>query len=94
MRFGAVLHGSPPRSFEVRMIRQIWLSVRQNKWFVLVWTSFVGALGTALAEKMEAHQFDWSLKGWETILGGAATTALLALIHLYIPQPGQAPAQK
>jgi hypothetical protein len=33
------------------------------------------------------HKLDFSLQSWQKMAGTAALTAILALIHLYLPQP-------
>ncbi len=75
------------------MLKQIWLSIRSNPFFVTAWTFFVGALGEQFLRMANSGHFDWTAKGLEEMVTAAATTTAIALVHLYTPAQGTNPKQ-
>ena len=75
----------------MQILKQLWLSVRNNPVFVLIWTSFTGALASQFINAYEAGSFSWTVDAWKRMATMAATTAIIALAHLYIPAPGSNP---
>lgn len=67
------------------------MNLRQNPLFVAAWTAFCGALAEQLAQALQSGHMSFTAKSWESMLGTAAVTALLAILHLYTPKPGSNP---
>lgn len=65
----------------------IWNTIRTNPYCVSVWTFFTGALGEQIFTAVQKGGFDWSTKNIEGMLTAAAGTTIIALVHLYTPQP-------
>lgn len=76
------------------LLKQLWLTIRGNPFFVSAWTLFAGALGEQFLRVANTGSFDWSRKGIEEMVSAAATTTIIALIHLYTPTQGQNPNRK
>lgn len=68
------------------------MTLRQNPIFVAAWTAFCGALAEQLTERLQSGHFEFDGKGWESMLGTAATTAVIAIMHLYTKPPATPPA--
>lgn len=66
-------------------------NLRQNPLFVAAWTAFSGALIEQLAETLQSGHLSFTEKSWESMLGTAGVTALIAVLHLYTPKPGANP---
>ena len=62
-------------------------SIRGNPIFVTAWTLFAGALGKELVTTLETGKLDLSAKSFESMAAAAISTTVVALIHLYLPQP-------
>jgi len=67
----------------------LWQKIYSNPVFVTVWTAFAGALAEQFLRLANSGSFDWTRKGLEEMVSGAAVVALTALAHLYIQPPGQ-----
>ena len=68
--------------------KAIWTTIRTNPILVAFWTAFVGALGEQFLRLASSGSFDWSGKNIVEMASAAATTAIIALIHLYTqPSP-------
>ncbi len=68
-------------------LKKFWDSIRSNPFFVTAWTLFAGALGSELTTAWTSGKFDFSLQSWQKMGEAAAMTAVIALVHLYLPQP-------
>ena len=75
----------------MQFIKQLWLSLRSNPFFVTAWTLFVGALGEQFLRLANSGSFDFTAKGIEEMVTAAAMTTGIALVHLYIPAQGTNP---
>ena len=64
-----------------------WDKIRSNPIFVAAWTAFAGALGKEILTAYTTHKLDFSLQSWQQMGGAALSTAAIALVHLYMPQP-------
>ena len=74
-------------------IKQWFLRVRSNPFFVAAWTFFAGAFGSELVSALESHTFVLSANTLESMAASALGTMTAALIHLYIiPQNPTVPA--
>lgn len=77
----------------LQFIKQLWLSVRSEYWFVPVKGVFFGTMITQLANELKAGSMDWSLAGWEHILAVSLVAALISLEGLITPAPGATPVK-
>lgn len=62
---------------------------KSNPLFVLVWTTFAGAVAKQLYTELQNGHFDFSLKSWEASVTAGLSAAALAILHLYLPSPTQ-----
>jgi hypothetical protein len=58
-----------------------------NPFVVTAWTLFAGAFGKELLTTLQTGHVDLSLKSIESMVAAAVSTAAIALLHLYLPQP-------
>jgi hypothetical protein len=65
-----------------------WLKAQAGKpVFVTIWTLFAGALGKEILTTIQTGRIDLSAKSIQSMVGAAVGTTVIALIHLYLPQP-------
>ncbi len=75
----------------MNFLKQLWLSVRSNPFFVSVYTVFMGALATQIQSEYASGHLDWSMAGWERMASAAGLLTVWTLAHLYAPAPGATP---
>ncbi len=75
----------------MNFLKQIWLSVRSNPYFVVAYSAALGAVLNALYQETQASQINWTLQGWESLGSTALGAAIFAVWHLYTPAPGATP---
>lgn len=70
-------------------LTEMWKKYRTSPAFVTAYSAFAGAIGKELYTTLQSGQFDWTVKSVQAMLVAGATTAAIALLHLYMPPPTQ-----
>lgn len=73
------------------MLKQLWLSVRSNPYFVAGWTGFTGAIASQLYIMQGEGHWDFSRSAITKMLIAAAGVAATSVFHLLMPAPGTNP---
>jgi hypothetical protein len=65
-----------------------WLKKQAaNPYIVTAWTLFAGAFGKEFWTAYQTGHFDWSVKSLQSMGVAAFWTTVIALAHLFLPQP-------
>jgi hypothetical protein len=72
-------------------LKQLWLSLRSNVYFVAFYSTASGAAISMLQDEMASGKIDWSRAGLNKLCGCAVIAGAYAVIHLYRPAPGANP---
>ena len=75
------------------MLKQLWLSVRSNPYFVAFEGGVSGAAINYLYDAATSGQLDFSKEGLHKLIVAAVSGGLLAVKLLYRPAPGAPPTQ-
>ena len=75
----------------MNFLKQLWLSLRSNPYFVTAYSAALGAVLNALYQEVSAGSVNLSAKGLESLASTALGAAIIALWHLYTPKPGSTP---
>ena len=68
-------------------LKQLWLTLRSNPYFVAVYSAAAGAVVSALQDEYIAGHIDFSRAGISKLISFAVTAGIAALVHLYRPAP-------
>ena len=68
-------------------LKQLWLTLRSNPYFVGASSAFVGALMDTVYDELQTGHVDLSRAGLHKLLAIAGTAVFLSLYHLYMPRP-------
>jgi hypothetical protein len=68
-------------------LKQLWLTLRSNPYFVAAYSAAGGAVADLLYDELQTGQMDLSRTGLHKLLVTAAGAALLSVMHLYRPAP-------
>lgn len=72
----------------MNFIKQLWLTLRSNPWFVAAYSAVVGAVADVLYDELQTGKVDLSAAGLHKLATLAGLAALTAVLHLYRPAPG------
>lgn len=75
----------------MNFLKQLWITVRSNPYFVAGYSAFIGAAVSVLQDEMASGKIDWTRSGLNKLFGYAITATIFAVVHLYRPQPGSNP---
>jgi hypothetical protein len=78
----------------MNFLKQLWLSVRSNPYFVAAYSAAGGAVVDLLYDELQTGQMDFSRAGIHKLLTAAGGAVLVALMHLYRPAPQVAASKK
>lgn len=69
------------------MLKQIWLTVRSNAYFVGAYSAAAGAIADVVYDELQTGHVDVTSAGIHKLLTAAGGATLVALVHLYRPVP-------
>jgi hypothetical protein len=78
------------RSRKVRIkmdLAKLWNSLRGNRTFITVYSTFDGILVAQFFDKYTTGQWEWNVKGIVQMIGASVLLTLFALYHLQVPPP-------
>lgn len=75
-------------------LKQLWLTLRTNRFFVAVSTIVGTALYAQLQSWVTTGVFNESLGYWKKTVAGAVLVAAASVYHLNLPAPGTNPNPK